>query len=540
MPLQADGAVRRLRDDAQRERVAVGVGRRERRSRTGVPAAVACRVRSARPARGSGWRRRCPARCGRCSSRSGSRARRCLVPNSVSSVRSRLRARQHGAAVVGAVAGAAAARAVPLRRVVAWSVDPRLADRVHAVRAAVDGRPGVRGVAGACTRRASPTWPWMLRCSARLSLRCELGNSACVEPWQASHARPPWPVGEAVEREARRPARRRWWRRSGRRRRAGAPWRVEDRRVADLRRCCAIAVPVWQLWQVGSSSQPVRSGAPTVAHRAVAALALHRQRAVGGDGRAHRAAQAARHRAGVAAVAGRAVARRRRASAPFVGSMTLAWSRASTRVSGGMPAMPAAGQRLRAVAARAEDRLPVACDRRVEAGGVVAGGGERAAGRSDRPSCSLVVQAQDVQPDSRAAGSGSLTQPAARLRRGAPSPRRGRPRSPSRRRPAGRCRSSRAACPRRRARRGASADRSSSRRRRRTGVIGMPSAMNQPARRRTSSAAARSPRRACRCPASPTSGGQGDAEERGDVLPEVRLADRACVLIDPSGSATAS
>ena len=37
-----------------------------------------------------------------------------------------------------------------------------------------------------------PACPWM-RSLRRLSLRCVAGNSAWVEPWQASHCRPPWP-----------------------------------------------------------------------------------------------------------------------------------------------------------------------------------------------------------------------------------------------------------------------------------------------------------------------------------------------------------
>ena len=75
-------------------------------------------------------------------------------------------------------------------------------------------------------------------------------------------------------------------------------------------RCC------WSPCRCGSSGRSarrasrVRVGAATVAHRAVTALALHRQRAVGGDGGAHGAAQAARHRARMAAVAGGAVVAR--------------------------------------------------------------------------------------------------------------------------------------------------------------------------------------------------------------------------------------
>ena len=118
---------------------------------------------------------------------------------------------------------------------------------------------------------------------------------------------------EAVERQARR-------RRVG----VGREGRVDGRaHVAARRRTptCSgsapllwIAVPVWQLWQRRLVEPAGARRRADVAHRAVAALALHRQRAVGGDRRAHRAAQAARLRAGMAAVAGGAVGRRRRAS----------------------------------------------------------------------------------------------------------------------------------------------------------------------------------------------------------------------------------
>ena len=73
-------------------------------------------------------------------------------------------------------------------------VYPVLIDGVHAVRAAFRlALVAVMETWQAVHSIITPAWPWraMLR---RLSLACELGNSACVEPWQAEHCRPPWPM----------------------------------------------------------------------------------------------------------------------------------------------------------------------------------------------------------------------------------------------------------------------------------------------------------------------------------------------------------
>jgi hypothetical protein len=38
-----------------------------------------------------------------------------------------------------------------------------------------------------------PAWPWSATL-CRLSFSCDDGYSACVEPWQAAHCRPPCPA----------------------------------------------------------------------------------------------------------------------------------------------------------------------------------------------------------------------------------------------------------------------------------------------------------------------------------------------------------
>ncbi len=110
------------------------------------------------------------------------------------------------------------------------------------------------------TRRACPRAP-----GARRSARCRSGAidvySACVEPWQASHLSPPWPVenrysespaagASAVVANVGSTAARTW------------PGGVEYRRVADraavVRRGARVAALAG-----GSSSQPMRPGAPT-------------------------------------------------------------------------------------------------------------------------------------------------------------------------------------------------------------------------------------------------------------------------------------
>ena len=262
MPASPTVPWRRLRHDAQRERVAVGVAARRARSATGASTAVATRrvghdrgaVRVRIVARSG--------RGGRRSSRSGSRARTASCRSSSAERAVALRARQHGAAVVGAVAGAALRRRRPSSATSWWSLHPGLADRVHAVRAAADGRR----LRCAWQARALDEHAGVALERDALDVvvaRASAGNSACVEPWQASHCEAA--VAASRSGTARGPA-------------AGVSGLVAKvastacAHVARARRtptcsgsgrCCCVAVPVWQLWQVGSSSQPMRVGAPT-------------------------------------------------------------------------------------------------------------------------------------------------------------------------------------------------------------------------------------------------------------------------------------
>lgn len=106
-----------------------------------------------------------------------------------------------------------------------------------------------------------PSWPWIWRL-AMLSLAFALGKIACVDPWHASHWRPPWPV-ENLYRLS--PA-------------AGVSGLVAKVVSAGTRRLPSlsnafvkriwplfeVAVPVWQPWHAGCSSHPTRAAAPTV------------------------------------------------------------------------------------------------------------------------------------------------------------------------------------------------------------------------------------------------------------------------------------
>ena len=105
-----------------------------------------------------------------------------------------------------------------------------------------------------------PLLPW-ISTACTLSFTWEVGRMAWVEPWQASHCRPPWPV-EKRNREI--PA-------------AGvlglvakmvfAGWRTlplaSNTDVNRIWPLLLVAVPVWHSWQAGSSSQPWRCAEPT-------------------------------------------------------------------------------------------------------------------------------------------------------------------------------------------------------------------------------------------------------------------------------------
>ena len=117
---------------------------------------------------------------------------------------------QHGAAVVGAVTGAAR-RAGRARRVLV-AVDPRLPDRVHAVRAAGDRRRHGDVAGGALRERADVTLQRealqvVVAVRRRGTRRGSSRGSRALQPAVAGR--------EAVERDARRRACWGWWRRSG-------------------------------------------------------------------------------------------------------------------------------------------------------------------------------------------------------------------------------------------------------------------------------------------------------------------------------------
>ena len=221
---------------------------------------------------------------------------------------------------------------------------------------------------------------------------------------------------EAVEREARRPGCRALVAKVGS---AASRDGVRGRRTRWRSGSVRCSARPCRCGSSGRSARPASrcaSGAPTSAHAAVAALALHGERAVGGDGRAHGAAQAARRRAGMAAVAGGAVVGRVQRQARQRVDRRAHGRRGSTRVSGATPRTAAAGQRLGEVAVGAQDR---ACRR--------CGPWRRARrGCSPRPRAlprmpgsaglALVVQPQDVE--AHVALRIGIVDPAARRPRG--------------------------------------------------------------------------------------------------------------------------
>ena len=221
---------------------------------------------SSRPTRvahrrgGSGLPLRCRGRCGRRSSRPGSRARSawCRTPSSACGRPARATARCRGSRR----RGRPGRRRCSCSAASAWRLDPRRAERVHAVRTAGDRVAATVGVAGGALAEHAVV-PL-----ERDALQVVVGVRAGEHRRASSRgrprtARPPWPVGEAVERE---PGGRhvRVGREGGVDRLARRAGGVEDARCSGSGRCCAVAVPVWQLWQAGSSSQPVRAGG---AHR---------------------------------------------------------------------------------------------------------------------------------------------------------------------------------------------------------------------------------------------------------------------------------
>ena len=110
--------------------------------------------------------------------------------------------REHRAAVVGAVAGLAL-RAIAFRAF--WCALTQVEPTGCIPCGPPVDRARHRGMAGGAFRPACRRGP-AVPCSEMLSLGCEVGKSAWVEPWQASHCRPPWPDGEPVKRQ---PGRRR-------------------------------------------------------------------------------------------------------------------------------------------------------------------------------------------------------------------------------------------------------------------------------------------------------------------------------------------
>ena len=197
------------------------------------------------------------ARCGRCSSRPGSRARSSWLPKALTACgrRARATARCRGSRCRG--------RRGRRRR----CPRPRRGGRTQAwpTGCMPCGPPvtvaGERAVAGGCTRRASPRGPAGASCW-RLSLRCALGILGVGRAVAGLALQAAVAGREAVQRVAGRRRVRRWWRRSVDRLRARRRG-VEHRRVADLRRCCA-----WRC-RCGSSGRSARRasrcavGAPT-------------------------------------------------------------------------------------------------------------------------------------------------------------------------------------------------------------------------------------------------------------------------------------
>ena len=99
---------------------------------------------------------------------------------------------------------------------------------------------------------------------ATLSLRNALGNSACVDPWQAEQYNPPCPLENRnsewfAEGALLVVAKRRF---TGSR---NVPLVSENTLSKRIRPLFVTASPVWHAWQFGSSSQPVRLVAPTSA-----------------------------------------------------------------------------------------------------------------------------------------------------------------------------------------------------------------------------------------------------------------------------------
>ncbi len=131
-------------------------------------------------------------------------------------------------------------------------------------------------------------------------------------------------------------------------------------------------------------------------HRPVAVLALHREGPVGGHGPSHRAPQAFRRRAGMAAVAGGPVvlvpegAAGLRVGHPRVKGM-------DHLREGRDPVDAVAGQGVRRVAVGTEDRAAAAGHGRPEAARVVPVRGE-GVGVVRVPQVTVVVEAEDVQP----------------------------------------------------------------------------------------------------------------------------------------------
>ena len=191
---------------------------------------------------------------------------------------------------------------------------------------------------------------------------------AWVEPWQASQAESAVPEREAIEIEAR-----------GRNVRLGGEDRIdrlarqpaggEDGREADLAgvvdRGSRVAVLAGRLVEPAGP----RRGAHR-RHVAVAVLTLHRGQAVGADRLAHRAAQAARRRSGMTAIAGVAQARsaeREAGDGILDGAVKRMHGRGQRRETGDA----AAGERVRRMTGRAEDGTATG-DGGLEAGGVEA------------------------------------------------------------------------------------------------------------------------------------------------------------------------